>query len=296
MTYEATGSQTTFNIPFDYLRNSFVKAKIGDNGEPMEYEKDYTVANRQITFTVAPIGQLIIYRETPTDRLIQFFGGSVLKSDDMNVMNLQQLHIIEEQQDWTTKYMESTHIQYLEEMKALKDEATSQANKAETEADNSQNSSEASEDYSELAQKWAESADSPNGEPESKSAKTWAGVAEEYSTSMKQYKEDCENYANEATQAAEKAEALAAQASVYDPATAYEPGDIVMTAEGDTYRCIANSIGETPNSSNKWVLVTQVKYETFELDLNGDLQPLYVPNTSTNFQIDENGDIMPIED
>ena len=89
---------------------------------------------------------------------------------------------------------------------------------------------------------------------------------------------------------------MAAQAEVYNSATTYEPGDVIMTAEGDTYRCIAESTGENPNSSNKWVLITQVKYETFELDVNGDLQPLYVPKTSTNLQIDENGDIMPIED
>lgn len=109
-------------------------------------------------------------------------------------------------------------------------------------------------------------------------------------------RQEVANNAYEANLAADRAEAMAAQVEVYDPLTTYEPGDVVMTPEGDTYRCIAESTGETPNSSNKWVLITQVKYETFELDVNGDLQPLYVPKTSTNFEIDENGDIMPIED
>lgn len=109
-------------------------------------------------------------------------------------------------------------------------------------------------------------------------------------------RQEVANNAYEANLAADRAEAMAAQVEVYDSATTYEPGDVVMTAEGDTYRCIAESTGENPNSSNKWVLITQVKYETFELDVNGDLQPLYVPKTSTNFEIDENGDIMPIED
>jgi hypothetical protein len=109
-------------------------------------------------------------------------------------------------------------------------------------------------------------------------------------------RQETANNAYEANLAADRAEAMAAQVEVYDPLTTYEPGDVVMTPEGDTYRCIAESTGETPNSSNKWVLITQVKYETFELDVNGDLQPLYVPKTSTNFEIDENGDIMPIED
>lgn len=109
-------------------------------------------------------------------------------------------------------------------------------------------------------------------------------------------RQEVANNAYEANLAADRAEAMAAQAEVYDPSTTYEPGDVVMTPEGDTYRCIVESTGENPNNSNKWVLITQVKYETFELDANGDLQPLYVPKTSTNFQIDENGDIMPIED
>lgn len=109
-------------------------------------------------------------------------------------------------------------------------------------------------------------------------------------------RQEVANNAYEANLAADRAEAMAAQVEVYDSATTYEPGDVVMTAEGDTYRCIAESTGENPNSSNKWVLITQVKYETFELDVNGDLQPLYVPKTSTNFEIDENGDIMPIEE
>lgn len=113
---------------------------------------------------------------------------------------------------------------------------------------------------------------------------------------VEQDRQEVANNAYEANLAADRAEAMAAQVEVYDSATTYEPGDVVMTAEGDTYRCIAESTGENPNSSNKWVLITQVKYETFELDVNGDLQPLYVPKTSTNFQIDENGDIMPIED
>lgn len=109
-------------------------------------------------------------------------------------------------------------------------------------------------------------------------------------------RQEVANNAYEANIAADRAEAMAAQVEVYDPLTTYEPGDIVMTPEGNTYRCIAESTGETPNSSNKWVLITQVKYETFELDVNGDLQPLYVPKTSIDFEIDENGDIMPIED
>ena len=212
MTYEATGSQTTFNIPFDYLRNSFVKARIGDEGEPMEYGKDYTVSNRQITFNTAPTGNLIVYRETPTDRMVQFMEGSVLKANDMNISTLQQLHIIEENEDWTisnsividdednawearnlriknvadptnaqdvvTKhYMESVQDGFVQQNTALKNEATAQANKATQQATIATQKATTATQQADRAQAWAESATSPDGEPDSKSSKTWAEEA-----------------------------------------------------------------------------------------------------------------------
>ena len=198
VTYEATGEQTVFNIPFDYLRNSFVKAKIGDDGEPMEYGTDYEVANRQITFTTAPVGMLYVYRETPTDRMVQFMEGSVLKAADMNLSTLQQLHIIEEGQDWTRESsilldeednawearnapiknvgdpvnpQDAVTKKYIEDVKTgFINEVTTLKNQAETAAANADGSAE-------LAQKWAESANSPDGEADSKSSKTWAAKA-----------------------------------------------------------------------------------------------------------------------
>lgn len=102
-----------------------------------------------------------------------------------------------------------------------------------------------------------------------------------------------DNSAVEANAAADKAKALAAQAGVYDAGKTYKPGDVVMTDTGETYRCIAVSVGESPSTSSKWVLVTMVSYETFENDENGDLMPLFNPHNSSNFVIDTNGDIMP---
>ena len=209
VTYEATGEQTVFNIPFDYLRNSFVKAKIGEEGTPMKYGTDYTVANRQITFTTAPVGMLYVYRETPTDRMVQFMEGSVLKATDMNISTLQQLHIIEESQDWTisnavvfndetlaweakgyritnvadpvnaqdvvTKhYMETVQDGFVQQNTALKDEATKQANIATQKAQLATEKANTATQQADRAQAWAESEESPDGEPDSKSSKTWA--------------------------------------------------------------------------------------------------------------------------
>ncbi len=212
VTYEATGEQTVFNIPFDYLRNSFVKAKIGEEGTPMEYGTDYTVANRQITFTTAPVGMLYVYRETPTDRMVQFMEGSVLKATDMNISTLQQLHIIEESQDWATNnaivfndetlaweakgyritnvadpvnaqdvvtkhYMETVQDGFVQQNTALKDEATKQANIAVEKAQIATEKADTATQQADRAQAWAESEESPDGEPDSKSSKTWAEEA-----------------------------------------------------------------------------------------------------------------------
>lgn len=101
ITYTGTGSQKLFDIPFDYLRTSFVKTSVDD--VESAYGEDYVIINRQIEFTVAPISgsHVVIYRETTTDRLVSWADASVLKASDMTINQVQQLHILEEQQDWT---------------------------------------------------------------------------------------------------------------------------------------------------------------------------------------------------
>ena len=101
ITYTGTGSQKLFDIPFDYLRTSFVKTTVDDI--VLTYGEDYVIINRQIEFTVAPISgsHVVIYRETTTDRLVSWADASVLKASDMTINQVQQLHILEEQQDWT---------------------------------------------------------------------------------------------------------------------------------------------------------------------------------------------------
>lgn len=178
----------------------------------MEYGTDYEVANRQITFTTAPVGMLYIYRETPTDRMVQFMEGSVLKANDMNISTLQQLHIIEENEDWTisnsividdedntwegrnlrikniadpvnaqdvvTKhYMETVQDGFVQQNTALKDEATKQANIAIQKAQLAIEKADTATQQADRAQAWAESEESPDGEPDSKSSKTWAEEA-----------------------------------------------------------------------------------------------------------------------
>lgn len=262
VTYEAIGEQTVFNIPFDYLRNSFVKAKIGDDGEPMEYGTDYEVANRQITFTTAPVGMLYVYRETPTDRMVQFMEGSVLKANDMNISTLQQLHIIEENEDWmidnsfgtnedknwdakdrriintadpvdaqdvvTKHYMETVQNGFVQQNTALKDEATKQANIATQKAHLATEKADTATQQADRAQAWAESEESPDGEPDSKSSKTWA---EEAATSASKAETISNKYGN-LDEAIENVENIATNVNVFIP-NVNENGVLSWTNKAD---------------------------------------------------------------
>ena len=96
----ADGVQTVFGFNFDYLRASFVKVKL--NGvSAYVYCDDYLVTNRTIEFVTPPSKDdvITIYRETPTDRLVAFTEGSVLKATDLSINQVQTIHILEETLD-----------------------------------------------------------------------------------------------------------------------------------------------------------------------------------------------------
>ena len=81
---------------------------------------------------------------------------------------------------------------------------------------------------------------------------------------------------------------------LWDPAETYNPGDAVMVANGDVYRCLQTSTNEDPETTPaSWALTQTVQLRTFELDGDGDLMPLAAPTTSANWDIDADGDIMP---
>ncbi len=181
------------------------------------YGKDYDIIGKEITFKVPPSGILKIYRETPTDRLVEWNEGSVLLSSDMTLSQVQQLHIIEEQQAWskeqsitlndnnvwegrfsrignvadpvndqdvvTKKYMENVQGGFVQANTALKDEATKQANIAITKAGEASASaakaavSEKNAEESELLAKRWAEASDSPDNTTSKSAKTWATEA-----------------------------------------------------------------------------------------------------------------------
>lgn len=101
ITYTATGMQTEFDFPFDYLRKAFVCVQV--NGETVT---NYTIDGKTIRFTEAPAlsSVVAIFRDTTTQRLVSWADASVLKSGDMTLQQLQLLHTLEEAQYWITSH------------------------------------------------------------------------------------------------------------------------------------------------------------------------------------------------
>ena len=88
--------------------------------------------------------------------------------------------------------------------------------------------------------------------------------------------------------------AAAKEVGLWDPAETYNPGDAVMVANGDVYRCLQTSTNEDPETTPaSWALTQTVQLRTFEVDTDGDLMPMASPTTSANWDIDADGDIMP---
>lgn len=99
ITYTVDGSQTNFSVPFDYLRPSFVHVAVND----AEVSEGFTISNRMVMFDSAPAKDAVvrIYRNTPTTRLVSWADASILKAIDMTIAEVQQLHILEEANDWS---------------------------------------------------------------------------------------------------------------------------------------------------------------------------------------------------
>ena len=103
------GGGSTYTFPFEYLQKSFVKVRYQKPDgafQNLEFGKDYTVEENRVNLTAASDStyKVNIYRSTPTDRMVKYVDASILKAHDMNVNELQTLHIMEEQTDYLTAY------------------------------------------------------------------------------------------------------------------------------------------------------------------------------------------------
>ncbi len=102
--YDLNG-QADFTIPFDYLARKFIAITlIGVDRKLLELNIDYRfTAKTQITLSVPnPEGYntIEIRRFTSaTERLVSFHDGSILRSYDLNLSQIQTLHVAEEARD-----------------------------------------------------------------------------------------------------------------------------------------------------------------------------------------------------
>lgn len=102
VSFVGDGSTNKFYFGFDYINKQFVKVQVGAESSPLTYLSDYTVDERSVTLTDTPaVGVAIrVYRETPSDRIVEWADGAFIKASQMTLENLQQLHLIEEAQDY----------------------------------------------------------------------------------------------------------------------------------------------------------------------------------------------------
>ena len=224
VTYQPTGTQTIFTFPFDYINKTYVKATL--NGVALSYGIDYEVNGNEITFTNAPDGLLTIFRETPTDRLVEWNEGSVFLASDLTLAQIQQLHIIEETQVWakanvlsedeitkewqgrfkriinildpvdpqdavTLAYMQSTQNGYIQDVTNLKNQTAQYADNAKASA------------QSATASALSASTSEQRANTHLNTVKTYATTANNHATKAKASEDNAQKYAQEAKYASE---------------------------------------------------------------------------------------------
>lgn len=109
MTYPLNGSTRDFNIPFEYLARKFIQVTlIGRDRKPLSNIDDYRFTSKNQITTNKAWGsgdgyELIELRRftSATERLVDFSDGSILRAYDLNVSQIQTLHVAEEARDLT---------------------------------------------------------------------------------------------------------------------------------------------------------------------------------------------------
>jgi hypothetical protein len=92
-------SQRNYSFGFDYLNSTFIHANL--NGVELTQPRDFTVNEHEIILVNPPTngGSLLIYRVTPSNRIVSWTDNSILKADNLNLSYIQLMHLAEEQMD-----------------------------------------------------------------------------------------------------------------------------------------------------------------------------------------------------
>lgn len=209
LTYPLDGSTRDFNIPFEYLARKFVVVTlIGKDRKVLTINADYRFATRTTISLTKAWGPADSYETievrrvtSTTDRLVDFTDGSILRAYDLNVAQIQTMHVAEEARDLTSDTIGVNNDGHLDargrrvvnvadgidpgdavtvgQMNRWSGSAADSANKAKTSENNAKTSETNSKASEQLAKKWAEN---PKGTPvvsSQYSAKHWALTSEE---------------------------------------------------------------------------------------------------------------------
>lgn len=106
-TYELDGSRVDFPISFEYLARKFIVVTlVGATRRELVRNTEYRFSSKNQITTFAAWGEsqgfrtIEIRRNTSaTDRLVDFLDGSILRAADLNIANIQALHIADEARD-----------------------------------------------------------------------------------------------------------------------------------------------------------------------------------------------------
>lgn len=92
-------SQRNYSFGFDYLNSTFIHVNL--NGVELTQPRDFTVNEHEIILVNPPPsgGALLIYRVTPSNRIVSWTDNSILKADNLNLSYIQLMHLAEEQMD-----------------------------------------------------------------------------------------------------------------------------------------------------------------------------------------------------
>ena len=102
VSFVGDGITTKFYFGFDYINKQFIKVTVGSDDTLLSYPSDYTINEKEVELVEAPAKgtPIRIYRQTDTSRIIEWTDGTFIKASQMTLENVQQLHLIEEAQDY----------------------------------------------------------------------------------------------------------------------------------------------------------------------------------------------------
>ncbi|WP_168061105.1 phage tail fiber protein [Megasphaera sp. SW808] len=218
VSFTADGTTKKYYFNFDYINPEYIKVNVG--GTELSYPSDYSVIDRAVELKVVPAKDTLIriYRQTPSNRIIEWADGSFIKASQMTLGDLQQLHLIEEAQDYpilngistypdgenfnavgrriinvadpvnpqdavTKNYMESVQDGFVQRNTAIENNIKAMQSDVTTKNQQAQQAKD-------TAQKWAESPESPDTLEDTESPTGKTQSAKGWSLTGKQWAKD----------------------------------------------------------------------------------------------------------